>query len=63
MTRINTNLWNHVVEEPMKKNRRSGKRMLIILLVLGLGALGVAAAQAANRSIQLNSPASFPVDI
>ncbi len=47
----------------MKKNRRSGKRMLIILLVLGLGALGVAAAQAANRSIQLNSPASFPVDI
>ena len=44
----------------MKKNSRSGKRMLIIL---GLGALGVVAAQAANRSIQLNSPASFPVDI
>jgi len=47
----------------MKKNRRTGKRMLIILLLLGLGALGVVAAQAANRSIQLNSPASFPVDI
>jgi len=48
----------------MEKNKRSRTRF-IILAMLGLGLLGMAvgAANAAMQSIQLNSAATFPVDI
>jgi len=48
----------------MEKNRRSRTRFFI-LAMLGLVALGMAvgAANAAMQSIQLNSAATFPVDI
>jgi len=41
------------------------KRIIIVAIILGMAVLGtvVGAANAAMRSIQLNSAASFPVDI
>ena len=41
------------------------KRLIIAAIILGIVVLGtiIGAAHAANRSIQLNSAASFPVDI
>jgi len=43
-------------------NSRS-TRMIMIILGIGLLALAAGAANAAMQSIQLNSAASFPVDI
>jgi len=41
------------------------RETVILLIILGIGALALftGVADAAMRSIQLNSPASFPVDI
>jgi len=36
---------------------------MILVLICAIGALAIVAAEAANHAIQLNSPASFPVDI
>jgi len=53
----------------MPKNSPPGKGIrkstLIIIVILGIGlfALATGGAQAAMQSIQLNSAASFPVDI
>lgn len=49
------------MEAQMPKNRRK----FIVVVVLGFVglALAVGGAQAAMRSILLNSPATFPVDI
>jgi len=45
------------------KHARKSRRMLLIILGLALLALAAGAADAARQSIQLNSAASFPVDI
>ncbi|MDX8396695.1 MAG: hypothetical protein R8K49_00070 [Mariprofundaceae bacterium] len=48
----------------MVENRRSRKRLMIIAMIgIGTIALLTGAANAAMQSIQLNSAASFPVDI
>ncbi|MFQ5344813.1 MAG: hypothetical protein ACE5DZ_02500 [Mariprofundus sp.] len=53
----------------MQKNSPPGKairkKYLMIIVILGIGLLALAAggAQAAMQSIQLNSAATFPVDI
>jgi len=50
--------------ECIGKKRATGKRAMLIIAILSIGALALAvgAAHAAKR-IQLNSSASFPVDI
>ncbi len=48
----------------MVENRRSRKRLILIAMIgIGLFGLLAGAANAAIKSIQLNSAASFPVDI
>jgi len=44
------------------KSKRFKRSTLIIMTILGLGLLA-GTAYAAMRSIQLDSPATFPVDI
>jgi len=53
------------MEEYMFKThpRINNKRIILILLGIGLLALAAEAADAAMQAIQLNSSASFPVDI
>ncbi len=48
----------------MVENRRSRKRFIMMAMIgIGLFGLLAGAAHAAMQSIQLNSAASFPVDI
>ncbi|MDQ6975577.1 MAG: hypothetical protein Q9M22_03305 [Mariprofundaceae bacterium] len=49
----------------MFKNKTPGKRMKILVFFIAVMALGAAvlAAPTGTRSILLNSPASFPLDI
>ncbi|MDQ6988182.1 MAG: hypothetical protein Q9M25_10300 [Mariprofundaceae bacterium] len=50
------------MKQPEIRNKRS---TIIVIAILGIAflALAAGAAHAAKRSIQLNSPATFPVDI
>jgi hypothetical protein len=49
----------------VSETRSSKKRSIAIIIILGIGVLSLlaGAAYAARQSIQLNSSASFPVDI
>lgn len=49
----------------VSETRFSRKRTIVVMVILGIGVLGLVAgaAYAAKQSIQLNSSASFPVDI
>jgi len=50
------------IKQPEVRRKRN---TIIVITILGIGflALAAGAAHAAKRSIQLNSPATFPVDI
>ena len=57
----NSRLFGTAVSE----TRATGKRSIAIIVILGIVVMGLVAgaAFAARQSIQLNSSASFPVDI
>jgi hypothetical protein len=59
-------MFMEVVMSSRESEQRIGsRRRMVLIVILSLGAIGLVAgaAHAAMRSIQLNSAASFPVDI